>query len=134
MNLVVGFVVSALVIYAFRAMFFQPRSFHKIAVAVKLALVFARELIKANLSVLKIVLSREIRVRSGVIALPTELHHDIALTALANMITLTPGTLTLDISPDKRCLFIHTLDLEDPEEVKQAIQMAFERYLRELSR
>jgi multicomponent Na+:H+ antiporter subunit E len=49
------------------------------------------------------------------------------------MITLTPGTLTLDISPDRRYLFVHTLNLDDPEAVKRDIQMGFERYLRELS-
>ena len=57
-----------------------------------------------------------------------------ALTVLANMITLTPGTLTLDISPDRRYLYVHTLNLDDPEEVKQEIRLAFEGYLRELSR
>lgn len=133
-NLLVGFLMSALAIYMFRQMFFRPSYFRKIGVAAKLVVVFLRELVKANLSVLAIVLSRRIRVRSGVIALPTNLTHDIALTMLANMITLTPGTITLDISPDKRYLFVHTLNLEDPEEVKRDIQMAFEQYLRELSR
>jgi multicomponent Na+:H+ antiporter subunit E len=91
-------------------------------------------LIKSNLSVLKIVISPRLRVRSGVIAVPTELRNDVALTLLANMITLTPGTLTLDISPDRRYLFVHTLNLDDPEDVKREIRMAFEVYLQELSR
>jgi multicomponent Na+:H+ antiporter subunit E len=73
-------------------------------------------------------------VQSGVIAVPTELTDEVSLTVLANMITLTPGTLTLDISPDRRYLFVHTLNLDDPEAVKRDIQQAFERYLRELSR
>jgi multicomponent Na+:H+ antiporter subunit E len=73
-------------------------------------------------------------VRSGVIAVPTELTSDLALTVLANMITLTPGTLTLDISLDRRYLYVHTLNLDDPEDVKQEIRQAFEVYLRELSR
>jgi multicomponent Na+:H+ antiporter subunit E len=95
---------------------------------------FLRELLKANLVVLKVVLSPRIRVQSGVIAVPTELTDEVSLTVLANMITLTPGTLTLDISPDRRYLFVHTLNLDDPEAVKRDIQQAFERYLRELSR
>jgi multicomponent Na+:H+ antiporter subunit E len=133
-NFVIGFLVSAAVIYVFRQMFFEPRYFTKIGLAIKLVLVFFKELIKANLSVLKIVISPGLRVRSGVIAVPTELRTDVALTLLANMITLTPGTLTLDISADRRYLFVHTLNLDDPEDVKREIRMAFEVYLQELSR
>ena len=99
-----------------------------------LTLVFFKELCKANLSVLRVVFSPRLRIRSGVIAVPTDLKSDLALTLLANMITLTPGTLTLDISPDRRYLFVHTLNLEDPEDVKREIYRAFEVYLRELSR
>jgi multicomponent Na+:H+ antiporter subunit E len=133
-NFVIGFLVSGAIIYIFRQMFFSPRYFRKTALGVTLALVFIKELIKSNIAVLRVVLSPRLRVRSGVIALPTALTNDVALTMLANMITLTPGTLTLDISADRRYLFVHTLNLDDPEDVKQEIQMAFEVYLRELSR
>jgi multicomponent Na+:H+ antiporter subunit E len=96
--------------------------------------VFFKELLMANIAVLRVVFSPRARVSSGVIALPTELTNDVALTMLANMITLTPGTLTLDISPDRRYLYVHTLNLDDPEKVKEEIHRAFEVYLRELSR
>jgi multicomponent Na+:H+ antiporter subunit E len=133
-NFAIGFVVSAGLIYMFQRMFLQPHYFRKSALGVKLLLVFLRELIKSNIAVLKVVMSPRIRVRSGVIALPTELTDELALTLLANMITLTPGTLTLDISPDRRYLFVHTLNLDHPETLKQDIQRSFEQYLRELSR
>src|SRR5919108_1985431 len=133
-NLVIGFAVGGATIYLFRRMFFGPLYFRKLALGVKLLLVFVKELVKSNIAVLRVVISPRLRVRSGVIALPTELTNEIALTMLANMITLTPGTLTLDISPDRRYLYVHTLNLDDPEGVKREIQKAFEVYLRELSR
>jgi multicomponent Na+:H+ antiporter subunit E len=133
-NLVIGFLVGGATIYLFRRMFFQPLYFHELGLGVKLLLVFIKELTKSNIAVLRVVLSPRLRVRSGVIAVPTELTNDVALTMLANMITLTPGTLTLDIAPDRRYLFVHTLNLDDPEDVKQEIRQAFEVYLRELSR
>jgi multicomponent Na+:H+ antiporter subunit E len=133
-NLVVGFFISAALIYVFRRMFFRPLYFRQTVVGLTLALVFSKELLKSNIAVLRIVFSPRARIRSGVIAVPTELTNDVALTMLANMITLTPGTLTLDISPDRRYLYVHTLNLDDPEDVKQEIQKAFEVYLRELSR
>ena len=110
-------------------MFFRPLYFRKGVLGLTLALVFIKELIKSNIAVLRVVLNPWLRVRSGVIAVPTELTNDVALTMLANMITLTPGTLTLDISPDRRYLYVHTLNLDDPEDVKQEIRQAFEVYL-----
>ena len=133
-NVASGFLVGAAIIYIFRRMFFRPLYFRKTRLGVTLALVFIKELVKANIAVLRVVLSRRPYVRSGVVAVPTELTSDLALTMLANMITLTPGTLTLDISADRRYLFVHTLNLDDPEDVKREIRMAFEVYLRELSR
>ena len=133
-NLVIGFLISAALIYLFRRMFFRPSYFRKVALALTMTLVFIKELLKSNIAVLRIVFSPRARVRSGVIAVPTELTNNVALTMLANMITLTPGTLTLDISPDRRYLYVHTLNLDDPEDVKQEIHKAFEVYLRELSR
>jgi multicomponent Na+:H+ antiporter subunit E len=133
-NLVSGFLISGVVIYVFRQMFFNPLYFRKTALGVIMTLVFFKELIRSNIAVLRVVISPRLQVRSGVIAVPTELTNEVALTMLANMITLTPGTLTLDISADRRYLFVHTLNLDDPEEVKQEIRMAFEVYLRELSR
>jgi multicomponent Na+:H+ antiporter subunit E len=132
-NFVSGFLVSAGLIYMFQKMFFESIYFHKVALGGKLLLIFVWELIKSNIAVLKVVMSPSIRVDSGVIAVPTELTDELALISLANMITLTPGTLTLDISPDRRYLFVHTLNLDDPEAIKRDIQTSFERYLRELS-
>jgi multicomponent Na+:H+ antiporter subunit E len=132
-NFVIGFLVSAGLIYMFQKMFFESIYFHKVALGGKLLLIFVWELIKSNIAVLKVVMSPSIRVDSGVIAVPTELTDELALISLANMITLTPGTLTLDISPDRRYLFVHTLNLDDPEAIKRDIQTSFERYLRELS-
>jgi multicomponent Na+:H+ antiporter subunit E len=133
-NVVIGFFIGAALIYPFRRMFFRPLYFRKMASGLTMTLVFFKELLMANIAVLRVVFSPRARVSSGVIALPTELTNDVALTMLANMITLTPGTLTLDISPDRRYLYVHTLNLDDPEKVKEEIHRAFEVYLRELSR
>jgi multicomponent Na+:H+ antiporter subunit E len=49
------------------------------------------------------------------------------------MITLTPGTLSVEVSPDRRFLFIHVLDIADSEEEKRKIKDGFERYLQRLA-
>jgi len=55
-----------------------------------------------------------------------------AITLLANMITLTPGTTSLDVSPDRTLLYVHALFGSDPEGVKAGIDEAFARTIREI--
>lgn len=119
------------------AMSFFPRSFQqerrylgKVRLSFQLGLFFVKELIIANWTVLKQVLAPRLNVRSGIIAYPLELRDDILITLLANMITLTPGTLSVEVAPDRKFLFIHFLDVDDVETEIRIIKDGFERYLR----
>ncbi len=99
-----------------------------------LLLSFLYELLLANLQVARIVLTPGLPISPGIVAYDTKLESDLAITSLANMITLTPGTLTMEVSDDKHRLFIHTLNLDDPDAVVASIRNAFEKYLLELER
>lgn len=119
------------------AMLFFPRSFQqerrylrKVQLSFQLAVFFVKELLIANWTVVKQVLAPKLKIQSGIIAYPLELHNDILITLLANMITLTPGTLSVEVAPDRRFLFIHFLDVDDVEEEIRIIKDGFERYLR----
>ncbi len=118
------------------AMLFFPRSFQqesryvrKVLISVRLLGFFLKELTVANIDVLKQILAPRLNTRSGILAYPLEVRHEILITLLANMITLTPGTLSVEVSPDRRLLFIHFLDIADIEEEKRKIKDGFERYL-----
>ena len=100
----------------------------------KLVFSFVYALVVANLAVARTVLSPSLDIRPGVVAFPTTLSSDLAITTLANMITLTPGTLTVDVSEDRRTLFIHTLNIVSSEEVVASIRRTFERHISELER
>ena len=100
----------------------------------KLALSFLWELLLSNLTVAKTVLSPSLTIRAGIVAYDTELSSDYSIVSLANMITLTPGTLTLDVSDDRDTLYIHTLNIKDPRETVDTIRNAFEKNLLELEK
>ncbi len=102
--------------------------------AFRLAVVFARELAMSNLAVARIVLSPKMVINPGIIAYKTELTSELTITFLANLITLTPGTLTVEISKDHSILYIHTLNIESPEETTESIRGTFEKELLELER
>lgn len=95
---------------------------------------FVWEMIKANIHVASIVLHPRRPIKPGIIKIRTELTKDTAMTILANSITLTPGTLTVDINPEARELYIHciTVDGTDIEENTRRIGAKFERILKEV--
>jgi multicomponent Na+:H+ antiporter subunit E len=51
---------------------------------------------------------------------------------LANLITLTPGTLSLDVADDRSCLYVHSIDVGDPEQFRREIKDGFERLVYEV--
>jgi len=91
-------------------------------------------LIVANFSVAYYVLAPQDRMRPAVQAIPLEPAKDISITLLANLITLTPGTLSLDVSPDRKYLFIHNIGVTDIEKSRKEIKETFERRILEVTR
>ena len=92
--------------------------------------VFFIELVKANLNVMVLVFSPRINIRPGIVEIKTQLKSPIGRLALANSITLTPGTLVVDIRGDS--LFIHWINISatDPVAATEAISARFEKYLK----
>ena len=93
---------------------------------------FLKELVKANLNLAITVLRRDMNLKPGVVAVPIDLPNDAAITLLVNLITLTPGTLGLDVSSDRKVVYIHTLDARDPQLFRRYMQEGFVRRVKEL--
>jgi multicomponent Na+:H+ antiporter subunit E len=91
--------------------------------------VFLVELVKANINVMRLVFSPRINIKPAIVEIKTELKSPIGRLALANSITLTPGTLVVDIKDDS--LFVHCIDLKtsDQAEVTEEISGRFEKLL-----
>lgn len=102
------------------------------ALAVML-LYFLKELVVANFVMARAVLLPAERLRPAIIAVPLDIQSDMGITLLANLITLTPGTLSLEISSDKKVLYVHTMHLDDPESFRRSVKQGFEKYIREVT-
>lgn len=76
---------------------------------------FLWEMIKANVHVAGIVLNPTLPIRPGIIKIRTNLTRDSAITMLTNSITLTPGTLTVDVNPDKQEIYIHCIEVDSTD-------------------
>jgi multicomponent Na+:H+ antiporter subunit E len=95
---------------------------------------FLWECLKANIDVALIVLNPKLPINPGIVKIKTNLKSDTALTFLANSITLTPGTLCVDIEPEKGILYIHWIDVKSEDSVKAAQLIAgkFEEVLKRI--
>lgn len=119
-TLVAGFGVGYLVLWAV-----QPalgRSAYVVGVWRALAFVglYLAELVRSSLEVAVDVCRPRLRVRPGVVGIPLRARTDAEITVLANLISLTPGTLSLDVSPDRRRLYVHAMDLEEGPDALRA--------------
>jgi multicomponent Na+:H+ antiporter subunit E len=90
--------------------------------------ILAREIVLANIAVVKLVLGPLERLRSGFVAIPLDARTDLEVTALANSITLTPGTITVHVDPPRRVLVVHAIDIgQDPAELRRVTKEVLER-------
>jgi multicomponent Na+:H+ antiporter subunit E len=132
-NLVLGVALGYGLLFAFRRVFNPDTSyFNKVRQVVYFFAYFFWQLLLANLRVAWEVITPKIYATPGIIAIPLDLKSDIEITILANLITLTPGTLTLDISSDKRTLYVHSMYVDDAESFRQSIKQGFEKRVQEL--
>ncbi len=93
---------------------------------------FLKELVVASINVLLSILQPH-RIHPGITAVPLDLYSDMQITLLANVISLTPGTLSLDISDDKKIIFIHSIFVKDPDDFRHQIKNGFERRILDIA-
>lgn len=90
------------------------------------------DIVTANLRVARAVLSPADRLRPGFVRVPLDLRSDVGIAVLANTVSLTPGTLSADLSEDRQELVVHYLDERDPQALAADIKRRYERRLQEV--
>lgn len=115
--------------------FYNKAYFRKMPKAIMFAAFFIKEVLAANMKIAYDILTPRYYMRPTVIALPLDVKSDLEITLLACMISLTPGTLSIDVSDNRKTLYIHALYIKhnDIERVKFNIKDGFEKRLLELT-
>lgn len=94
---------------------------------------FIYQNVVANLTVAGLVVLRpRLKIRSGIVEVPLDLRTDAGITMLAHSITLIPGTMTVDVAPDRSHLLVHVLAMDDPKATVEGIKRTLERPIRGL--
>ncbi|MEQ9411764.1 MAG: Na+/H+ antiporter subunit E [Fuerstiella sp.] len=134
LNLVIGFVLGYGVLWVASPVMRPSRYFQRVPIAVRFAGFFLWQLVLSNLRVAYDVITPRLYMRPGIVAVPLEAKTDQEITLLASLITLTPGTLSLDVSEDRKVLYVHAMFVHDADSVRDSIKNGFERRLLELIR
>ncbi len=108
--------------------------FFRIYAVLRFILFYLKELLVANLILAYDALTPRHHMRPGVVAVPLDIQSDLELVMLTNLISMTPGTLSLDVSSDRKTLFVHVMYLKDKNIFIQSIKNKMERYILEILR
>ena len=95
--------------------------------AIKLGGFFIRELVLANVKVAIDVLRPVTAIQPAVVAIPLDVTSDAEILLLSMLINITPGSVTIDLSDDRRTLYVHVMHMKTPDETRREIKDGFER-------
>ena len=90
------------------------------------------DILVANVTVASLILGRQERLQPAFLVLPLALRSELAISLLANTVSLTPGTVSAYLSADRRCLIIHSLHTTAPDELLATIRRRYETPLKEI--
>ncbi|MGB3407324.1 MAG: Na+/H+ antiporter subunit E [Jannaschia sp.] len=132
-GLAVGYVVGFLALWVVQPLFENRGGgyFTRVWRWIKLLVLFHYELIVSSLSVAWDVLTPRHRARPGIVAVPLKAKGEAEVLLVTNLISLTPGTLSLDVTEDCNTLFVHAMFADDPEKIASDIEQGMERWVRE---
>lgn len=133
-NVVFGFVLGFLVLLLVGPVVGSGNYASRVLALGKLSAFFLAELVVSNVQMAYDVLRPGLRMRPGVIAIPIAAETDVEIVLLANLITLTPGSLSLDISDDHQTLYLHTMDMRKADKLVRKVKDGFERRILAVTR
>ena len=132
LNFAFGFILSFAALWLINRSDSEQKYFQIVPRTIAFVLFFLYELIKANIQVAYDVITPTFYMTPGIVRVPLDVKSDFEITLLANLISLTPGTLSIDVSEDKTVLYVHSMYIEDKDEFINGIKNGFERRLMEL--
>ncbi len=128
LNLLLGAGIAIVALWFVRSQVSRPMLFTRLRRIVALILLFFYELALSAVRVAILVLTPNLRasLKPGIVAFPLTATSDYEITLLANLITLTPGTLSVDVSEDRKFIYVHAISVPDREELIRGIATGFE--------
>lgn len=135
-SFIAGYLIGAVLLFLLKR--FLPGAFYlqRLWKVCKLILLFIKELILSNIDIVKLVYTPNLKdkVEPGIFAYPIELTKGWEITLLANLITLTPGTLSVAMSEDYSIIYVHAMHIDTEEDSIRSIKETFEKAIMEVTK
>lgn len=131
---VAGFLVGMVIVFLMRRFFGGRFYLHRLYSAIKLVLIFISETFQSAIPVIKEVLRPKIKVKPGIFKYETVLKGDWEVTTLSLLLTLTPGSVVMEVSPEGNTLFVHAMDVERFQGDLERSLARFEKAIMEVTR
>lgn len=133
-NFAFGFIISFGILWVVHARKTEFRYFRTIGKVVRFFFAYLFEMIKSNINVAFHVVNPVSALKPGIVEIPLEAKTNLEITLLANMVMLTPGTLSMDVSTDRKVLYVHSMYIEDKQKFIDEIKTRYEKPLLEILR
>jgi multicomponent Na+:H+ antiporter subunit E len=129
-----GFFLGYVALWLSKPLYHDTRYFRKLPKAINLIGYFLVELAVSNLKVLWDIITPGHINRPGIIGVPLAARSDLEIFLVANLLSLTPGSLSVDLSRDRKTLYVHIMFLDDVEKARREIKEGLERRVLEVMR
>lgn len=130
-GLVVGFLLGLFALWMAQPLFGETGTYFVGLVRIALLIVyFLKELVLSSIRVAWAVITPNRNISPRILEMPLDVKSDLEILLVANLITLTPGTLTLDVSEDRSRLYVHAMFAEDPTAEILALKQGMEYMVR----
>lgn len=128
-TLSVGFLVGFFSLWLVQPLIGSHQYFFRVFAWVKLVVMFIYELIVSSIHVVVDVVTPTHRSRPGIIEVPLDVKTDAGILLVTNLISLTPGTLSIDVTPDRKNLIVHAMFLDDPQALIHELKSGMEKWV-----
>lgn len=133
-TVITGFLIGIVIVFIMRRFFGGRFYLHRFYSVLKLVLIFINELIQSSIVVIKHIVSRKVTIEPGIFTYTTPLKGDWEVTTLALLLTLTPGSVVMEVSPEGDTFYIHAMDINRYQgDLERSLQI-FEKAIMEVSR
>lgn len=130
----VGYVVGFCIIFTMRRFFSAPFYGKKVIALVKLFMLFIIELFKSSIVVIKEIVRPSLKIKPGIFRSETILQTDFEITLLISLLTLTPGSVVMEVDSKAKVMFIHAMDSDDFHNNIRKTKRRFEKAIIEVMR
>ncbi|WP_438464096.1 Na+/H+ antiporter subunit E [Marinomonas sp. PE14-40] len=131
-HLLLATILAIIIPWAVSSMTTERPRIKKPMLAISYVFLVLKDIISANFSVALLVVGPLKKLSPGFVAVPLDIETELGITLLASTVSLTPGTVSAEISEDQKWLYVHALHLDNSEELISEIKSRYEAPLKEI--